>query len=176
MSDSTYPKSGQPETIVITVNGEKYILETGDRIDQVSSSDTLANTLRETIGLTGTKISCNHGACGSCTVLLDGKPVNSCMILTLECDDKSIVTIEGLRDKKTGKLDPLQQAFIDHAAFQCGFCTPGMILNAKALLTEKPSATEEDVKEALSGVFCRCISHYQVIDAVMSVSENRDDK
>ena len=170
MLDSIDEKSDQPDLIRITVNGKYHILEIGNRNDQVANSHTLAHTLRETIGLTGTKVSCNHGACGSCTVLMDGKPVNSCMLLTIECDGKNIITIEGLKDKKTGKLDSLQQSFIDHTAFQCGFCTPGMILNAKALLIEKPSANEKEIKEALSGVFCRCISHYQVIKAVMAVS------
>jgi carbon-monoxide dehydrogenase small subunit len=99
---------------------------------------------------------------------MDGKAVLSCKLLTVECDGKSITTIEGLRNPETGGLDPLQQAFIDHTAFQCGYCTPGMIMTAKALLNENPSPTESEVKEALSGNFCRCISHYQVIDAVMS--------
>ena len=174
MSDAITEKSERPCTIRIIVNGESCLLEKGEKRDQVSPSETLADTLREKIGLTGTKISCNHGACGACTVLMDGKPVNSCMILTVECDGKTIVTIEGLRDRETGALDPLQQSFVDHTAFQCGFCTPGMIMNAKALLMEKPDATPDDVREALSGVFCRCISHYQVIDAVMAVSKFRD--
>lgn len=174
MSDFINEKSDQPGTVRIMVNGESCLLETGERPDQVSPSETLAETLRERIGLTGTKISCNHGACGACTVLMDGKPVNSCMILTVECDGKNITTIEGLKDSATGALDPLQQSFVEHTAFQCGFCTPGMIINAKALLTEKPDASPEEVKEALSGVFCRCISHYHVIDAVMDVSKYRD--
>jgi len=96
--------------------------------------------------------------------------VLSCMILTVECDGKRIATIEGLKDSKTEKLDPLQQAFIDYTAFQCGFCTPGIIMSAKALLHENTSPTEEDVKEALSGNFCRCISHYQVVKAVLAAS------
>jgi len=103
-------------------------------------------------------------------VIMDGKAVLSCKLLTVECDGKTITTIEGLRDRSTGELDPLQQAFIDYTAFQCGFCTPGMIMTAKALLDESPSPSEEEVKEALSGNFCRCISHYQVIKAVMSVA------
>ncbi len=174
MSDNIPEKYDQSATIRISVNGESHLLETGEKRDQVSPSETLSTTLREKIGLTGTKISCNHGACGACTVLMDGKPVNSCMILTVECDGKNITTIEGLRDRETGTLDPIQQSFVEHTAFQCGFCTPGMIMNARALLTEKPDAAPEDVKEALSGVFCRCISHYQVIDAVMALSKYRD--
>ena len=101
---------------------------------------------------------------------MDGKAVLSCMTLTVECSGKEIITIEGLTDRKTRVLDPLQQSFIDHTAFQCGFCTPGMIMSAKALLNENPHPTEEEVKEALSGNFCRCISHYHVIEAVMDVS------
>jgi aerobic carbon-monoxide dehydrogenase small subunit len=132
--------------------------------------DTLAHTLRETLDLTGTKVSCDHGACGACTVHLDGRAVLSCMTLTVECDGQVVTTIEGLGDAKSGKLDPLQQAFIDHTAFQCGFCTPGILMSAKALLQEKPFPVEEEVKEALSGNFCRCISHYQVVKAVMAAS------
>jgi len=156
--------------IRFVVNGNPVELDVGDGPGRVSPSDTLAHTLRETLGLTGTKVSCDHGACGCCTVLIDDLSVNSCMTLTIECDGKSIKTIDGLRDPATGALDPLQQAFIDHTAFQCGFCTPGMIMSAKALLQKNPSPTETEVKEALSGNFCRCISHYQVVKAVMSVS------
>jgi len=157
--------------ISLTINGRLYKLTIGSGPDQVEPSHTLAHTLRETLGLTGTKISCNSGACGCCTVLIDGKAILSCMTLTVECDEKNIETIEGLNDAKTGVLDPLQQSFIDHTAFQCGFCTPGTIMSAKALLNENPSPTEEEVKEALSGNFCRCIAHYHVVEAVMAVSE-----
>jgi len=163
-------KAGKQKKISLTVNGRLYDLEIGDRADQVRPWDTLAHTLRETLGLTGTKVSCDHGACGACTVLLDEKAVPSCMTLTVECDGQAIMTIEGLSDPKTGKLDPLQQAFMDHTAFQCGFCTPGVLMSAKALLWENPSPVEEEVKEALSGNFCRCISHYQVVKAVMAAS------
>jgi aerobic carbon-monoxide dehydrogenase small subunit len=152
----------------LTVNGQRYELEIGNRPNEVGPSHTLAHTLRETLGLTGTKIGCDRGACGACTVLLDGKQVLSCMILTIETDGKSITTVEGLRDPNTGGLDPLQQAFIDHTAFQCGFCTSGILMSAKALLHENSSPTEEEVKEALAGNYCRCISHYHVLDAVMA--------
>jgi carbon-monoxide dehydrogenase small subunit len=157
--------------ISLKVNEQVYELEVGTEPGQVDSAHTLAHTLRETLGLTGTKISCDNGACGCCTVLMDGKAVLSCMTLTVECDGKRITTIEGLSDPKTGKMDPLQQAFIDHTAFQCGFCTPGMIMSAKALLYENPFPTKEEVKEGLSGNFCRCISHYQVVKAVMAASK-----
>jgi aerobic-type carbon monoxide dehydrogenase small subunit (CoxS/CutS family) len=156
--------------IALTVNGRAYELEIGDGPGQVKPWDTLAHTLRETLGLTGTKVSCDHGACGACTVLLEDQAVLSCMTLSAECDGQVVTTIEGLGDSKTGKLDPLQQAFIDHTAFQCGFCTPGILMSAKALLQEKPSPMEEEVKEALSGNFCRCISHYQVVKAIMAAS------
>lgn len=158
------------ESINLRVNGNSYDLEVGRRSGQIDPSHTLAHVLRETLGFTGTKVSCDNGACGCCTVLMNGKAVNSCLLLAVECGDKEITTIEGLEDTKTGALDPLQQAFIEHTAFQCGYCTPGMILNAKALLNKKPSPDNEEIKEAISGVYCRCISHYQVIDAVKSAS------
>jgi aerobic carbon-monoxide dehydrogenase small subunit len=154
----------------LTVNGQAYELDVGRKPGQVDPAHTLVETLRETLGLTGTKISCGEGACGACTVIMDGKAVNSCRVLTVECDGKTITTIEGLKDPKTGMLDPLQQAFIEHTAFQCGFCTPGIIMSSKALLIRNPHPTEDEVKEALSGNFCRCISHYHAIRAVMSVS------
>lgn len=159
------------ECIGFIVNGKAMELEIGNLPHQIETSHTLAHTLRETLGLTGTKVTCDNGACGSCTVLMDGMAILSCMTLTVECQGRSITTIEGLQDPGTGRLDPLQQSFIDHTAFQCGFCTPGMILSAKALLIENPSPQEEEVKEALSGNFCRCISHYQVLRAVMAVAE-----
>jgi aerobic carbon-monoxide dehydrogenase small subunit len=173
-SRKTTPKVEQ-ETIRLTVNGQPHELKIGNKPNEIDPSHTLAHTLRETLGLTGTKVSCDNGACGCCTVLMDNKAVLSCMMLTVECDGKKITTIEGLKDPKTEKLDPLQQAFIDYTAFQCGFCTPGILMSAKALLHENPSPTEEDVKEALSGNFCRCISHYQVVKAVMAASSSRGE-
>ena len=113
----------EKEQVIITVNGVPRELEVGDRPHQVAPSHTLAHTLRKTIGLTGTKVGCDQGACASCTVLMDGEPILSCMTLTVECNGRHITTIEGLQDPKTGKLDTLQQAFIDHTAFQCGFCS-----------------------------------------------------
>ena len=163
-------KNPVKDRINLTVNGKLHELEIGKEPNKVDPAHTLAYTLRETLGLTGTKISCDNGACGSCTVLINGKAMLSCMTLTVECDGVSVITIEGLGDSRTGTVDPLQQSFIDHTAFQCGFCTPGMIMSAKALLNENPSPTEEDVKEALSGNFCRCISHYHVVKAVMAAS------
>lgn len=161
------------DKILLTVNGTQYELQIGDRPDEIDPSDTLARTLRETLDLTGTKIGCDHGACGACTVIIDGRPVLSCMTLTVECDKKSIATIEGLADEKTGKPDALQQAFINNSGFQCGFCTPGIIMSSKALLSRNPSPAEQDVKKALSGHYCRCISHYHVIKAIKDVAEKR---
>jgi carbon-monoxide dehydrogenase small subunit len=161
---------GEKGSVSLTVNGRLYELEVGDRPGEVAPSHTLAHTLRETLRLTGTKISCDHGACGACTVIMDGEAVLSCITLTVECDGKSITTIEGLEDPATGQLHPLQQSFIDNTAFQCGFCTPGIIMSAKVLLDENPSPTEEAIKQALAGNYCRCISHYEVIKAVKEAS------
>lgn len=152
--------------IKLVVNGKPYDLLIGKDISQ---SDTLAETLRDKLGLLGTKISCDRGACGACTVIMNGQAVLSCTTLTVECDGMSVTTIEGLEDPKTGELHPLQQSFIDHTAFQCGFCTPGIIMTVKAFLDENPNPTEDEVKEALSGNFCRCISHYEVLKAVTAV-------
>jgi aerobic-type carbon monoxide dehydrogenase small subunit (CoxS/CutS family) len=159
--------------IRITVNGESRELMIGK---DVQPWHTLAYTIRETLGYTGTKISCDHGACGACTVLMNGEPVLSCMTLTVECDGNTIITIEGLEDAKTGELHPIQQAFIDHTAFQCGFCTPGIIMSTKGLLDENPSPSEQEIKEALSGHYCRCISHYHVLDAVKDVVRKSEVK
>jgi aerobic carbon-monoxide dehydrogenase small subunit len=168
-------KTHERDRVSLTVNGQFFELEKGNGLDQVDPDHTLAHTLRETLGFTGTKVSCDNGACGGCTVLMDGTAVLSCMTLTIECEGKEITTIEGLSDRATGSIDPLQQAFIDHTAFQCGFCTPGMIMSAKALLNETPMPTEEEVKEALSGNFCRCISHYHVVKAVMAAAGGRGE-
>jgi carbon-monoxide dehydrogenase small subunit len=155
-------------TIKLEVNGKQHELMIGK---DITASDTLSETLRNKLGLLGTKISCDRGACGACTVILNGKAVLSCTMLTVECDGASITTIEGLEDPKTGQLDPLQQSFIDHTAFQCGFCTPGIIMTVKALLDENPKPREDEIKQALSGNFCRCISHYEVLEAVTAVIE-----
>jgi len=164
-------KEEEREKIAFTVNGVSYELEIGDQFNQVAPSHTLAHTLRETLGLTGTKVGCDQGACGSCTVIMDGDPVLSCMMLTVECHGRRITTIDGLQDRRTGELVPIQQAFIDNTAFQCGFCTPGMIMAAKSLLDKNPTPDEQDVKEALAGHYCRCISHYHVVDAVLEAAK-----
>jgi len=163
-------KKQDRETIRLTINNVVQEFEIGDHAYQVTPYETLAKTLRETLGLKGTKTGCNQGACGSCTVLMDGIPVLSCMLLTIECDGKQITTIEGLQDPATGQLDEIQQAFIVHTAFQCGFCTPGLIMASKALLSTNPSPTETEIKQALSGHYCRCISHYHVVEALLAVA------
>ena len=155
----------------LTVNGKDYDFTVGDTVGAVAPSDTLAHTLRETLGLTGTKISCDQGSCGACTVIMNGKPILSCMTLTVECDGAQVTTIEGLEDPATGTLHPLQQAFVDNSAFQCGFCTPGILMSAKSLVDRDPHPTRDSIKQALSGHFCRCISHYEVVDAVCEATQ-----
>jgi carbon-monoxide dehydrogenase small subunit len=161
-----YNPNSKNRSIHLTVNGQAYDLAVGGTPGGVAPSDSLAHTLRETLGLTGTKIGCGEGACGSCTVLIDGEPILSCITLTVECDGRQITTIEGLEDRQTGQLHPLQEAFIENTAFQCGFCTPGILMSAKALLDKDPSPSEAAVKKALAGHYCRCISHYEVVKAV----------
>ena len=165
--------AGERKIITLTVNAVTHELEVGEGLFLVSTGHTLAYTLRETLSLTGTKIGCDQGSCGSCTVIMDGTPILSCMTLTIECHGREITTIEGLADRQTGKLDPVQEAFVDHTAFQCGFCTPGLILASKSLIENKTSITRDMVKSALSGHYCRCISHYQVVDAVMAVADKK---
>ena len=166
----------EPEnpTIHLNVNGRDYALAVGETVGAIAPSDTLAQTLRETLGLTGTKIGCDQGACGSCTVIMNGQTVLSCMILTVECDGARVTTIEGLEDAATGKLHPLQQAFIDNSAFQCGFCTPGILMSAKSLVDSDPHPSADAVRQALSGHYCRCISHYEVVQAVCDATDKGD--
>jgi carbon-monoxide dehydrogenase small subunit len=151
------------EIVSFRVNGEVHqvILE--------SPSITLADLLREKLQLTGTKEACRCGECGSCTVLVDGLPTLSCSTLAIAVRNKEILTIEGLT--KGDKLHPIQQAFIDHGAIQCGFCTPGMVLMSKALLDENASPTREDVIEALGGNLCRCTGYVKIVEAVLSAAE-----
>lgn len=156
--------------ITLTVNGLEYEFSIGSRFGQIPPSETLSQTLRKRLNLTGSKESCSEGACGCCTVIMDDDAVTSCMLLTIDCDGKKIITIEGLYDEETGQLDPLQQAFLDYYAFQCGYCTPGIIMTSKALLNKNPHPSEAEITDALSGNYCRCISQYHVIDAVKHVA------
>jgi len=144
----------------LTVNGQEY-----DAL--VSENATLLTLLREELGLTGTKEGCGAGECGACTVIYNGKPVNSCMVLALECEGARIRTIES--EYAGGKLSNLQQAFIEHNAFQCGFCTPGMIMSARALLETNPQPSREEIKEAMEGNLCRCTGYESIINAIESL-------
>lgn len=157
------------DSVTLNINGKDYTFMIGDGIGQMPSNETLVMTLRERIHLTGTKLSCGEGCCGACAVLIDGKAEASCVTLSVECEGKRIVTIEGLADPVTGELDPIQQALVDYSAFQCGFCTPGIIIAAKALFLRNPHPTQEDMEEALSGNLCRCISQYRVLEAINSI-------
>lgn len=147
--------------LACTVNGDAVRLS-------VAPGATLLEVLRDDLELTGTKYGCGEGECGACSVMLDGRVVNSCLVLALECQGAEILTIEGLR--ANGRLHPIQQAFVDHGAIQCGFCTPGMIMAAYALLESNPSPTEDDVKRALEGNLCRCTGYRKIIDAVLSLA------
>lgn len=144
-------------TIRLTVNGDDYEVA-------VPPNKTLLETLRNDLGLTGAKEGCQDGTCGSCTVLLDGKPVRSCLILAAEAEGKDILTVEGLA--QGGKLNPIQEAFVNYGAVQCGFCTPGMIMAAKALLDTNPSPTEAEVRRAISGNLCRCTGYVKIVEAI----------
>lgn len=153
------------KTLTLNVNGAKHEV-------QVSTTVTLADVLREELGLTGTKLFCNEGECGACTVLINGRPVLSCMTLAVDAENKEILTIEGMADPATGALHPIQQAFVDKSGMQCGVCTPGMILTAKALIDENPNPTEDDVRNALSGNLCRCGNYRRITESVLLAAKN----
>ena len=153
-------KTGK-KSVVLRVNGEEQEL-------LIHPHRTLAEVLREELQLTGTKQSCNEGACGSCTVLLDGLPVRSCLLLAADVEGREITTIEGLAEE--GKLHPLQASFVEHYAIQCGFCTPGMILTAKALLDANPKPTDKEIRQAISGNICRCTGYAKIIEAIKAAS------
>lgn len=143
--------------ISVTVNGS---VESVD----VPSNMTLLTMLREKLGLTGTKNGCTAGECGACTVFLDGEPVNSCLVLAVECDGAEVRTVESLA--RNGQLDPIQQSVIDHNAVQCGFCTPGVLISARALLDRNPDPSEDEIRDALVGNLCRCTGYVRILDAV----------
>ena len=153
------------QEIVLNVNGIDYEVKVG-------VTATLADVLREELGLTGTKIMCNEGECGACTVLINGTPALSCMMLAADGEGKEIMTIEGLADPQTGELHPIQQVFVERSGMQCGVCTPGMILTTKALIDENPSPSEEDVREALSGNLCRCGNYQRIPECALISAEN----
>lgn len=150
--------------IVLNVNGEEYDID-------IEPNRLLLQALREEIGLTGTKEGCSIGVCGACSVIVDGRLVSSCLTLAIACQGKEITTIEGLA--KDGKLHPLQQAFIEYGGFQCGICTPGQIMSAKALLDQNPDPSEEEAKEWMSGNLCRCTGYYKILQSIMAVTHNK---
>ncbi len=151
--------------VTLIVNGREYKLT-------VDANERLLDTLRLQLRLTGTKEGCGVGECGACSVILDGQLVNSCMVLTAQCDGARVETVEGLGT--ASKLHPLQQAFIDYNAVQCGFCTPGMLMAAKALLDKNPDPSEAEIRQGLSGVLCRCTGYKQIVDAVKAAA--REEK
>ena len=148
--------------ISFTLNGTRRHLE-------VRPEETLLDLLREDLGLTGTKHGCDGGECGACTVLVNGRPVSSCLVLAPSIREREVMTIEGLADN--GKLHPVQQAFIDHGAPQCGFCGPGMILTAKAFLEANSTPSRAEVRRALAGNLCRCTGYVKMVDAVMDAAD-----
>ena len=153
--------------IGLVVNGERHELE-------AEPQETLVELLRERLHLTGTKEGCGQGDCGSCIVLVNGSPVNSCLMLAVDANGREVMTVEGLGGE--GKLHPLQESFLEKGAVQCGFCTPAMILSAKALLDRNPAAGEEEIKKALSGVLCRCGSYKKIVEAVQAAGEKMGGK
>jgi carbon-monoxide dehydrogenase small subunit len=149
-------------TIKFTINGK--VVEV-----RVPSHWTLLRLLREKFGLTGTKEGCGIGECGACTVLLDGMPINACLVLAPKVGWRKVETIEGLGNRES--LHPLQKSFIDHGAIQCGFCTPGILMSSKALLEKNSNPTREEIKEAISGHLCRCTGYHQIIEAIEALKE-----
>ena len=154
--------SAMKQTIHFTLNGEPIEIE-------IESHLTLLQLLRDKLELMGTKEGCGMGECGTCTVLLDGKTINSCIFPALEVDGKKVITIEGLSDSQ-GNLHPIQSAFVEFGAIQCGFCTPGMVLSAKGLLDENPKPTEEEIRNGIAGNLCRCTGYLQIIQAIKIAS------
>lgn len=152
------------QLIQLRVNGELHEVI-------VEPWRTLLEVIRDDIGLTGAKEACSTGECGACTVLLDGKPVNSCLLLAVEARGKEILTIEGL--SQGTRLHPLQDAFIRHGAIQCGFCTPGMLLSAKALLDNNPQPNEKEVREAIAGNLCRCTGYNKIVEAILEAAQSQ---
>ena len=164
MANCVVDKDGIKRYLVtIDVNGTPYT-------KVVKANTLLVNFLREELDMIGTKKGCELGDCGCCTVMLDGKPVNSCLILAVDVDGREVTTIEGIADGE--ELDIVQEKFIEHAAFQCGFCTSGMIISSRALLNENPSPTEYEVREAIAGNLCRCTGYDKIVRAIMSVVED----
>jgi carbon-monoxide dehydrogenase small subunit len=153
--------------VKLTVNGTLHELS-------VKPWETLLDVIREHLGLTGTKVGCGLGECGACTVIMDGKAVNSCLVLAVEADGKQITTIEGLADGD--KLHPIQEAFVQQGGLQCGFCTPGMIMSAKALLDKNPHPSEEEIRRGIAGNLCRCTGYTKIIESISSAARKMGAK
>ena len=158
----------QLSPVSLKVNGDPYEL-------LIPPSRTLLEVLREDLSLTGTKRSCQEGQCGACAVLLDGQAIYACLFLAVEAEGKEILTIEGLA-RSTGALDPIQKAFVKTGAVQCGFCTPGLVMAAKAFLDENPAPSEEEVRRATVGHLCRCTGYFQIIEAILAAARERAGK
>lgn len=150
------------QQVVLKVNGKEHEV-------YIEPNRTLISVLREELDLTGTKEGCGVGECGACTVLADGKNINSCLVFAVDMEGKEILTIEGLAPKQ-GEVHPIQQAYIDHGAVQCGFCSPGMIMSTKALLDKNPNPTEEEIRKAMSGNLCRCTGYVKIVEAIKSLA------
>ena len=153
--------------ITLTINNQEYTRE-------CAPAKTLLHFLREDIGLTGTKEGCGVGECGACTILMNGKSVNACLVLAVEADGATLCTVEG--EAKNGVLTPLQQKFMEHHAVQCGFCTPGMLMSLRDLLERNPKPSEHEIKEAIEGNFCRCTGYQQIIEAVLDLTGQLNQK
>lgn len=149
-----------------------FVLNGAQQTVLIQENSTLLDVVRNQLGLTGTKEACAHGDCGACTVLLDGDPVNSCIMLAAEVEGREVETVEGLA--KTGELSPLQEAFLEEGAVQCGFCTPGMLMTATALLRENPHPDREAIKEGMSGVICRCTGYTKIVGAVERCAKKKE--
>lgn len=150
-------------TVRLTVNGKEYKGEAEARL-------TLVDFLRDVVGLTGTHVGCEHGVCGACSVIMDGKPVRSCLIYAVMADGHEFTTVEGL-EAEDGTLSPIQETFWDNHAMQCGYCTPGMLIATSHLLQENPDPSEEDIREAIGGNLCRCTGYQQIVEAVQMAAE-----
>lgn len=158
---STTKVAAKLYAVSLTVNRKSHAA-------QVRANLTLLELLRDEFGYTGTKVGCETGDCGACTVLLDGEPVTSCLVLAVEADGSSVTTIEGL--EREGRLDTVQEAFIQQGAVQCGYCIPGMILSGRALLDRQPNPTREEVREAIAGNLCRCTGYVKIVEAIMAAA------
>jgi carbon-monoxide dehydrogenase small subunit len=156
MGSRTFP-------LTMSVNGRNVTVD-------IHADELLVDVLRDRLGLTGTKIGCSEGECGACTVVMDGRPVLSCLVPAMRAQGRDILTIEGLSDGET--LHPLQQAFVDHGAVQCGYCIPGFIMSAKALLDAKPHPSREEIKEAIAGNLCRCTGYVKIVEAIEAAADD----